>query len=107
MAAVDIVEQDKAFVISAELPGLDEKDIEVRLSGRQLSIHGEKKAEREDKKKGYHLSERRYGSFERRFAPESAHTEAIEARFDKGVLTLTVAKKPEAQSAERRIEIKR
>jgi HSP20 family protein len=106
--AVDVVEQDGAFLISAELPGLDEQDVEIKLNGRQLTIRGEKKDEREEKKKGYHLSERRYGSFERRFTlPESADAEAIEAKFAKGVLTLKVPKKPEAQAAERKIEVKR
>ncbi|WP_242671985.1 Hsp20/alpha crystallin family protein [Stutzerimonas kirkiae] len=106
--AVDIVEQDQAFVISAELPGLDEQDIEVKLSGRDLSISAEKKDERDEQKKGYHLSERRYGRFERRFTlPAAADADAIEANFAKGVLTLTLPKKPEALASERRIEVKR
>lgn len=103
---VDVAEQDNAYVISAELPGLDEKDVSVTVKGRQLLISGEKKDKREEKKKGYFLSERRYGSFQRSFTlPEWADTENVSAHFDKGVLTLTVAKKPGAQTGERKIDI--
>ena len=65
--AVDIAEKDTAYEVTAELPGMDESNIEVELSNGALTIRGEKKEEKEEKKKDYYLSERRYGSFERRF----------------------------------------
>lgn len=71
--AVDMVEEEKDYRITAELPGLQESDVEVTLAGGTLTIKGEKKAEREEEKKGFHLSERRFGSFQRSFnLPEDA-----------------------------------
>lgn len=106
MPAVDIIEKDNAFEITAELPGMDEKNIQIKLSGGNLTIKGEKKDEREEKKKDYYLSERHYGSFQRTFGlPEGVDPEKIEAHFSKGVLTLTLPKKPEAQK-EKTIDIK-
>src|SRR5581483_8713627 len=67
MPAVDVAETDKAYEITAELPGLEEKDIEVKLANGGLTIKGAKNEEKEEKKKGYYLHERRYGSFERYF----------------------------------------
>jgi len=105
--AVDIVEHDKAYEITAELPGMDDKNIEVKFANGGLTIKGEKKEEKEEKKKDYYLSERRYGSFERYFhVPESVETDKIEASFKKGVLTVTLPKKPEAQKAEKKIDVK-
>lgn len=105
--AVDVVEKDKAFEITAELPGLDEKNIEVKVANGGLTIRGEKKEEKEEKEKGYYLSERRFGSFERYFrVPEGVDTDKIEASFKKGVLTVTLPKKPEAQKPEKKIEVK-
>lgn len=107
MPAVDIVEKSDAFEISAELPGMDEKNIEIKLSNGTLTIKGEKKDEREEKKKDYYLSERHYGSFQRTFGlPEGVDPEKIEAHFSKGVLTLHLPKKPEAQKPEKTIPIK-
>jgi HSP20 family protein len=105
--AVDIVEKDNAYEVTAELPGLDEKNIEVKLTDGSLSIRGEKKEEKEEKKKDYYLSERRYGSFERRFqVPAGVDTSKIDANFKKGLLTVTLPKTPEAQAAEKKIAIK-
>jgi HSP20 family protein len=105
--AVDIAERDKSYEITAELPGLDEKDIEVKLSNGGLMIKGEKQEEKEEKKKDYYLHERRFGSFERYFrVPEGVDTDKIEAAFNKGVLTVTLPKSPEAQKAEKKIEVK-
>lgn len=66
--AVDIRELAKSYEITAELPGMDEKNIEIKLTDQQLIIRGEKKAEKDEQHKGYHLSERHYGSFERLFS---------------------------------------
>ena len=103
---VDVAEDDKAYTITAELPGLDEKDIEVNVADDVLSIRGEKKEEREEKAKNYHLSERRYGSFQRTFQlPSGIDAEKIAASFQKGVLTVTLPKTPEAQKKEKKIAI--
>jgi len=105
--AVDIVEKEKAYEITAELPGLDEKDIEVKLSDGSVTIKGAKKEEREEKSKNYHLHERHFGSFERHFSvPAGVDAEKIEAKFNQGILTVTLPKKPEAQKPEKKIEIK-
>jgi HSP20 family protein len=105
--AVDIVEKDKAYEVTAELPGLDEKNIEVKLANGGLMIKGEKQEEKEEKKKDYYLHERHFGAFERCFRiPEGVDTDKIEASFKKGVLTVTLPKKPEAQKPEKKIEIK-
>ena len=105
--AVDIVEKDNAYEISAELPGLDEKNIEVKVSNGTLTIRGEKQEDKEEKKKGYYLRERHFGSFERHFRiPEGVDADKIDARFKKGVLTVTLPKTPEAQKPEKKIEVK-
>jgi len=105
--AVDIVEKEKAFEITAELPGLDEKNIEVKLANGGLTIKGEKQEEKEETKKDYHLHERSFGAFERYFAmPESVDADKIDASFKKGVLTVTLPKKPEAIKPEKKIEVK-
>ena len=105
--AVDFVEKDKEYEITAELPGLDDKNVEVKLSSGVLSISGEKKEEKEEKKEGYYFSERRYGSFQRAFrVPEGVDADKIEASFEKGVLTVRLPKTPEAQKEQKTIEIK-
>ena len=94
---VDVIEKGNAYEITVELPGLNEKDIEVKHSDGMLTIKGEKKEETEEKKTDFYLSERRYGSFERSFrVPASVDTDKIEASFKKGVLTLVLPKRPEA-----------
>lgn len=105
---VDVIDQDQAILISAELPGMDEKNIELKLANNTLTLRGEKKDEREENRRGYYLSERSYGSFQRSFAlPESIDADKIEANFDKGILTITLPKKPEAQRQEKMIDIKK
>jgi HSP20 family protein len=105
--AVDIVEKENAYEVTAELPGMDEKSIDVKVVNGNLTIKGEKQEEREEKKKGYYLRERHFGSFERSFGlPEGVDADKIEATFKKGVLTLTLPKKPEAQKPEKKIEVK-
>ena len=105
--AVDIVEKEKTYEITAELPGMDEKNIEVKLVNGGLTIKGEKREDREEKKKDYHLRERSYGAFERSFTlPEGVDAEKIEANFKKGVLTVSLPKKAEAIKPEKKIEVK-
>jgi HSP20 family protein len=106
--AVDFVDTEKTYEVTAELPGMDEKNVEVRFTSGVLSIKGEKKEEKEEKKKDYHLSERRYGSFQRSFTvPDGVDTEKIEATFKDGVLTVILPKTPEAQKKEKHIAIKK
>jgi HSP20 family protein len=105
--AVDVVEKPEAFEITAELPGMDEKNIEVKLANGTLTVRGEKEENKEEKQKDYHLRERYYGSFERSFAvPDGVDTDKIEANFNKGVLTLRLPKKPEAIQPEKKIAVK-
>lgn len=105
--AVDIVEKDKAYEITAELPGIDEQNIEVTLRNGNIVIKGEKQEEKEEKAKDYYLHERQFGSFERSFAvPEGVDTDKIDAKFTKGVLTLTLPKTAAAQKPERKISVK-
>jgi HSP20 family protein len=86
---------------------MDEKSIEVKVVDGSLTIRGEKQEEKEEKKKDYYLSERRFGSFERRFeVPEGVDADKIEAGFKKGVLTVTLPKKPEARKPGKKIEVK-
>ena len=107
MPAVDVTDSEKMYEITAELPGMDEKSIEVRVSDGNLTIKGEKEEETEQKKKDYYMRERRFGSFERSFeVPESVDLNKIEASFKKGVLTVTLPKKVEAQKPAKKIEVK-
>jgi HSP20 family protein len=103
---VDVSETDTELKIEAELPGIDEKDVEVVLSDGRLTIKGEKKQEKEEKKKDYHLLERSYGSFARSIAlPFEADPDQVKASFAKGVLTVTVPKPPEVKAKEKKIAI--
>jgi len=105
---LDVVETDTEFKITAELPGMDEKDVELQISNDRLTIKGEKKIEKEDKNGDYYRMERAYGTFCRVIPlPESADTEKVEASFGKGVLKIVVPKSKEAESELRRIEIRK
>jgi HSP20 family protein len=106
--AVDVADTATNYEITAELPGLDEKNIEVKFSDGTLTIRGEKKDEKEEKKKDYYLSERHYGSFQRSFTvPDWVDPEKIEAAFKDGVLTVTLPKTAEAQKSVKKIEVKK
>jgi HSP20 family protein len=104
---VDTAETDTAYELTAELPGVDEKDIKIALEDNVLSISGEKKAEREEKKKDYVMSERSYGSFKRAFTlPDNVDPEKIAAKFEKGVLKVTLPKTAPSPAKQREIPIK-
>ena len=104
---LDFTETDKEYRVTVELPGLDEKNIEVKVVNGNLTIKGEKQEEKEEKKKDYYLHERHFGSFERSFEiPEGVDADKIEANFKKGVLTVTLPKKPEAQKPAKKIEVR-
>jgi HSP20 family protein len=103
---VDFLERDNEFEVTAELPGLDQKDVEVKVANGALVIHGEKKMEREEKRQGMFFSERRYGSFKRSFRlPENVDVDRIGASFEKGVLKVTLPKSAQATSEEKKIDI--
>jgi HSP20 family protein len=104
---VDVSEDEKAYRITAELPGLTEKDVDVTLAGDLLTIAAEKTEEKEEKDRNYHVSERRSGSFRRSFyLPEGVDRDRIEAALKNGELTLTLPKTPEAQAQQKKIEVK-
>lgn len=105
--ALDVKETEKELVVKADLPGIDEKDVQLTLQDGVLSIRGEKKSERKDERENYHLVERSYGSFQRAIRlPDTVDEDKVEARFDKGVLTVTLPKRPEMVKAQKKIEIK-
>ena len=106
-ASADVSESDSKYEISVELPGTDEKDIEVDVSEGVLTLSAEKREEREEKKKTYHLTERSYGSVKRSFRiPEGVDVAGINAAFSKGVLQITLPKTKEAKAKQRKIPVK-
>jgi HSP20 family protein len=101
---IDVVETETALEVTAELPGIDEKDVDVMLRDDVLTIRGEKKSEREEKKADFHLVERSFGSFSRSIQlPFEADSEAVKANFAKGLLKVTIAKP--AQVKEKTVKI--
>ena len=105
--AMDLVEKDDVYEITAELPGLDDKNVEIKLNNRTLTIKGEKSEEKQDKQKDYYLSERRFGSFQRSFQlPDGVDVDRIDASFTKGRLTVKLPKTSEARQAEKKITVK-
>jgi len=106
-APLDVYETKDRWVVKAELPGLDEKAVEVTLDGDLLTIRGEKKAEHEERDKNYFRMERAYGSFQRTVTlPGDIDREKIDASFKKGVLTITLPKTAQVQRASRNIAVK-
>ena len=104
---VDVSEAKDNFIIEAELPGIDEKDVSVTISGDVLTIKGEKKKEEEEKDEHHYRAERYYGSFQRSFQlPNSVKADKIEADFEKGILKVTLPKVEEAKKKEVKIKVK-
>jgi HSP20 family protein len=104
---LDLTEDDKAFNVTVELPGMDEKDVAVSVADRVLTIRGEKKEEKEKKDKEVYRRERAYGSFRRVMElPADVDADKIEASFRKGVLTITLPKTKEAQAKVKQIPVK-
>jgi HSP20 family protein len=104
---VDVTETDNDIRVSVELPGMDEKDVEVTLSRDALTIKGEKKEETETKREGYVHTERHYGSFRRTVPlPREVVADKAEATFRKGVLTVTLPKTEAVKTATRKVEVK-
>jgi HSP20 family protein len=107
---IDVSESQDAIEVTAELPGIDEKDVDITLADDVLTISGEKKTEREeqDKDKNWHVVERSYGSFSREIPlPFDPDATKVEAKFDKGVLRIRLPKPAEATKKQQKIEIKK
>jgi HSP20 family protein len=105
--SVDVREGEKEVTVKAELPGMDEKDIEVSLTDNGLTIRGEKKAEKEEKGNGYWHRETSYGAFHRVVPlPEGLNMDKVDARFKNGVLTVTITRLKDTGAKEKRIAIK-
>src|SRR6201984_2569417 len=95
---VDIYEDEHTISLKMEVPGIDEKDIDVQVEGNTLTVHGERKFEKDEKEENYRRIERQYGSFSRSFTlPSSVDPNQVSAHYDKGVLKITLAKKAEAK----------
>ncbi len=105
--SIDVKEDEKEITVTAELPGLDEKDFEILLADNTLTIKGEKKEEKEDKGKDYHRMERSYGCFSRVITlPEGIDSSKIDAHFKSGVLKIVLPRTAEAKSKIKKIPLK-
>ncbi len=105
--SIDVEETDQAYVVSAELPGLAEQDIELNLHENTLTLRGEKRAERKEEKGGRRYAERSYGRFERTIPfPTEVDADRVDASFRNGVLTVTLPKNEKAREKARRIEVR-
>lgn len=105
---LDIKESEKDYLVTVEVPGVAKEDVDIRVDGNKLTIRGEKKQEKKEEKENYHCIERHYGSFERTLSlPQDADSEAINARFKDGVLTIDIKRKAVSVPKEaKRIEVK-
>ncbi len=104
---VDIYEDSESVVIKAELPDIDQKDIEVKIEDNTLTLRGERKQEKDLKKENYHRIERYYGTFQRSFSlPHTINQEKVKASCERGVLTITLPKREETKPKQINVEIK-
>lgn len=96
---LDLAESESDITVKAEIPGVEPGEVDVRVEGNTLTLRGEKKREKEEKRKDYHYVERQYGAFHRSvLLPSSADPARVDAAFKDGVLTVTIAKRPEAKA---------
>src|SRR5579872_7241208 len=103
---VDIYEDEHNLTLKLEVPGIDEKDIDVRLENNVLTVRGERKLEKEEKEENFHRVERRYGSFTRSFTlPSTVNTDDIRADYEHGVLKVRLAKRTEAKPKEIKVNV--
>jgi HSP20 family protein len=103
---VDVYEDEHNFTLKIEVPGVEEKDIDVRIENNTLIVHGERKFEKEEKEENYRRVERQYGSFSRSFTvPNSVDPGQVSAHYDKGVLKINLAKKAEAKPKQIKINV--
>ncbi len=104
--AVDIYEDEKKVILKLEIPGMEEKDLDIRVENHTLTVKGERKFEKEEKEENFHRIERRYGSFFRAFTlPSTVDPENVAASYNAGVLKLELTKKPEAQPKQIKINV--
>jgi HSP20 family protein len=104
--AVDVYEDNAKVVLKLEVPGVEEKDLDVRVENHTLTVKGERKFEKEEKEENFHRIERRYGSFYRAFTlPNTVDTENVAASYTAGVLKLELKKKPEAQPKQIKVNV--
>jgi HSP20 family protein len=104
--AVDVYEDEHSITLKIEVPGIDEKDIDVRLENNTLTVHGERKFEKEEKEENYRRIERQYGSFTRSFTlPNTVDVDKTSADYDKGVLKISLAKKAEAKPKQIKVNV--
>jgi len=104
--AVDVYEDEHNVTLKIEVPGIDEKDIDVRVENNTLTVHGERKFEKEEKEENYRRIERQYGSFSRTFTlPNTVDTESVSADYEKGVLKIKLAKKAEAKPKQIKVNV--
>ena len=104
--AVDVYEDSEKVVLKLEVPGIEEKDMDVRVENHTLTVKGERKFEKEEKEENFHRIERRYGSFYRAFTlPSTVDTENVDAKYEAGVLKLELKKKPEAQPKQIKVNV--
>jgi HSP20 family protein len=103
---VDIYEDEHNITVKMEVPGIDEKDIDVRIDNNTLTVHGERKIEKEEKEENFRRVERQYGSFTRSFTlPDTVDTGQVHANYDKGVLKISLAKKAEAKPKQIKVNV--
>jgi HSP20 family protein len=104
--AVDVYEDEHKVTLKIEVPGIDEKDIDVRVENNTLTVHGERKIEKEEKEENYRRVERQYGSFTRTFTlPTTVDTDNVAATYDKGVLKVSLPKKAEAKPKQIKVHV--
>src|SRR5271168_5409356 len=104
--AVDVYEDEHNITLKVEVPGIEEKDIDVRVENNTLTVHGERKIEKEEKEENYRRVERQYGSFTRTFTlPQTVDTEKVSANYDKGVLKVALPKKAEAKPKQIKVNV--
>src|ERR1700722_5562147 len=104
--AVDVYEDEHKVPLKIEVPGVDEKDIDVHVENNTLTVHGERKIEKEEKEENYRRVERQYGSFTRRFTlPTTVDTESVSANYEKGVLKIALPKKAEAKPKQIKVSV--
>jgi len=104
--AVDVYEDEHKVTLKIEVPGVDEKDIDVHVENNTLTVHGERKIEKEEKEENYRRVERQYGSFTRRFTlPTTVDTESVSANYEKGVLKIALPKKAEAKPKQIKVSV--
>jgi len=103
---VDVYEDEHSVQLKLEVPGIDEKDLNVKVENNTLTISGERKFEKEQKEENFHRIERRYGSFTRSFTlPNTVNTDDINASYDNGVLTIKLAKRAEAKPKQIKVNV--